>query len=152
MLEWLLLVAFFIVLWKGVDWLCREWETILDNDCPIEKNDRENIISNNTPISKYPVNDNQLSSSKLSEGGIKKTRGNSRGSKSRGSASSKNKGNDSHNNNKKRKDTESNMFGNDKRKDQVPDHSNPVSRVAGERDDSKGGESKVRKSNTLYIP
>ena len=152
MLEWLLLVAFFIVLWKGVDWLCREWETILDNDCPIEKNDRENIISNNTPISKYPVNDNQLSSSELSEGGIKKTRGNSRGSKSSGSASSKNKGNDSHNNNKKRKDTESNMFGNDKRQDQVSEHSNPVSRVAGERDDIKGGESKVRKSNTLYIP
>ena len=35
MLEELLLIAFFIVLWRGVDWLCREWEAVLDRDLPM---------------------------------------------------------------------------------------------------------------------
>ncbi len=51
MLEILLLVAFFIFLWRGVDWVCREWENVLERDLPMISCVKANAkrVSSKTP-------------------------------------------------------------------------------------------------------
>jgi hypothetical protein len=52
MLEELLLIAFFILLWRGVDWLCREWEAVLDRDIPMTSTKRAGAkpVSSTPPV------------------------------------------------------------------------------------------------------
>ena len=146
MLEILILVAFFIFLWRGVDWLCREWESVLDRDMPMVSFAKANTkrVSSKTPKTKSG-NANVKASDK-------KAKGSERG-RSVGQADVAGSGEQSGAaaNNPESQDRQPTVSSSQAEQQARGSSAHRVSRVASGRNTHRGGGAQTTDPNVLYI-
>lgn len=146
MLEILLLVAFFIFLWRGVDWLCREWENVLDRDLPMISIIKANAkrVSSKTPKTRSANADVKASH--------KKTKGSERG-RSVGQTDVAGSGEQSSAiaNNPQPQDRQSNVSGAQAKQQAHGSSAHRVSGVARGRNAHRSGGAQTTNPDVLYI-
>ena len=147
MLEILLLVAFFIFLWRGVDWICREWENVLDRDLPMISFVKANTkrVSSKTPKTKSTNADVKTSH--------KKAKGSKRG-RSVGQADVAGSGEQSSAaaNNPESQDRQPTMSSTQAEQQARGSSAHRVSGMASGRHAHRGGGAQGKNPNVLYIP
>ena len=146
MLEIIILVAFFIFLWRGVDWICREWENVLDRDLPMISFAKANTkrVSSKTPKTKSTNADVKASD--------KKAKGSERGG-SVGQADVAGSGEQSSTvaNKPQPQDRQSNVSGAQAKQQAHGSSANRVSGVASGRNAHRSGGAQTTNPNVLYI-
>ena len=146
MLEILLLVAFFIFLWRGVDWVCREWENVLERDLPMISCVKANAkrVSSKTPKTKSGNADVKANSKKSKDpergGSVGQTDGAGSGEQSSAVA-----------NKPQPQDRQSSVSGSQKGQQASRSGPHHVPGMASRRNAHRGGRAQNTNPNVLYI-
>lgn len=146
MLEIFLLVVIFIFLWRGVDWVCREWENVLDRDLPMISFVKANAkrVSSKTPKTKSGNADVKANSKKSKDpergGSVGQTAVAQSGEQSSTAA-----------NYKQSQDGQPSVSGSQAKQQSHAGSAHRVSRMASRGNAHRGGRAQNTNPNVLYI-
>ena len=146
MLEIFLLVVIFIFLWRGVDWVCREWENVLERDLPMISCVKANAkrVSSKTPKTKSGNADVKANSKKSKD----PERGGSVGQTAVAQSSEQSS---TAANKPQPQDRQSNVSGAQAKQQALRSGSNHEPPMASRRNAHRGGRAQNTNPNVLYI-